>query len=67
MPVPDLDSPVPRHVEGRLKAAMMDTRVVAIVGPRQSGKTTLAKKLAIFDWPSRCGLGSARFWSSPTI
>lgn len=48
LPTPRLDLavPVPRHAEGRLKAALADTRVVAIVGPRQSGKTTLARKAA---------------------
>ena len=37
---------VSRHVEGSLKAALEDSRIVAIVGPRQSGKSTLAKRLA---------------------
>ncbi len=36
----------PRLVEQRVADAMSDTRVVLIVGPRQSGKTTLAKKMA---------------------
>lgn len=36
----------PRLAEQRIIDAMSDTRVVLIVGPRQSGKTTLAKKLA---------------------
>lgn len=36
----------PRLVEKRVTDAMSDTRVVLIVGPRQSGKTTLAKKMA---------------------
>lgn len=36
----------PRLVEQRVADAMLDTRVVMIVGPRQSGKTTLAKKMA---------------------
>lgn len=36
----------PRLVEQRIADAMSDTRVVLIVGPRQSGKTTLAKKMA---------------------
>ncbi len=35
----------PRHVEPRIRAALADTRVVAIVGPRQSGKTTLARRI----------------------
>ena len=29
-----------------MRAALADTRVVALVGPRQSGKTTLARKVA---------------------
>lgn len=34
-----------RLVEPYIKTAMQDTRVVMITGPRQAGKTTLAKKL----------------------
>ena len=37
---------VARHVEGRVLRALTDTRIVALVGPRQSGKTTLARKIA---------------------
>ena len=40
---------IPRLVENRVKTALADTRIVAIVGPRQSGKTTLAKRLAKAD------------------
>jgi uncharacterized protein len=36
----------PRHAEVTIRAALKDTRVVAIVGPRQSGKTTLARSIA---------------------
>ncbi|XUY29870.1 ATP-binding protein [Agrobacterium sp. rho-8.1] len=36
----------PRLVEQRVADAMLDTRVIMIVGPRQSGKKTLAKKIA---------------------
>jgi predicted AAA+ superfamily ATPase len=36
----------PRHAESRIREALTDTRVVAIAGPRQSGKTTLARKIA---------------------
>ena len=35
-----------RQIEGRIETALADTRIVAIVGPRQSGKTTLAKRIA---------------------
>jgi predicted AAA+ superfamily ATPase len=35
-----------RHAEKRVRAALRDTRVVAINGPRQSGKTTLARRFA---------------------
>lgn len=34
----------PRHAETRIRLALRDTRVVAITGPRQSGKTTLARR-----------------------
>ena len=37
---------IARHVEGRVLRARTDTRIVAFVGPRQSGKTTLARKIA---------------------
>jgi uncharacterized protein len=35
----------PRHAEETIRTALEDTRVVAIVGPRQSGKTTLARRI----------------------
>ena len=35
-----------RHGETLVREAMTDTRIVAIVGPRQSGKTTLARRIA---------------------
>src|SRR5690348_5013228 len=35
-----------RFVAGQLKAALEDTRVVLMSGRRQSGKTTLARRLA---------------------
>lgn len=40
---------VPRHSEARVREALTDTRIVAIVGPRQSGKTTLAQRVAADD------------------
>ena len=47
-PVTDTAIPTvtPRYVQGRVNAAMQDTRVVLIVGPRQAGKTTLARQYA---------------------
>lgn len=36
----------PRFVEPRIRDALTDTRVVLLSGPRQSGKTTLGRKLA---------------------
>src|SRR3972149_2618275 len=35
----------PRYVEARLAEALADTPVVLIHGPRQSGKTTLARRI----------------------
>ncbi len=35
-----------RHAESRIASALSYSRVVAIVGPRQSGKTTLARRFA---------------------
>jgi predicted AAA+ superfamily ATPase len=37
---------LPRHAARRVREALADTRVVLLAGPRQSGKTTLAKGLA---------------------
>jgi predicted AAA+ superfamily ATPase len=36
----------PRLAEAHIRTALRDTRVVAISGPRQSGKTTLARRFA---------------------
>jgi uncharacterized protein len=36
----------PRHAERTIRTSLEDTRVVAIIGPRQSGKTTLARQIA---------------------
>ena len=36
----------PRFAEDLIRTALRDTRVVAISGPRQSGKTTLARRFA---------------------
>jgi len=40
---------VTRHAETPVRTALADTRIVAIVGPRQSGKTTLARRIAADD------------------
>ena len=40
---------VHRHAEAPVRLALTDTRIVAIVGPRQSGKTTLARRIADDD------------------
>jgi uncharacterized protein len=42
----DQSKPKARHAEPRVLDALSDTRIVALVGPRQSGKTTLARKIA---------------------
>jgi len=39
-----------RLIEDRIRAAMSDTPVVAINGPRQSGKTTLVKTIVTSEW-----------------
>jgi predicted AAA+ superfamily ATPase len=36
----------PRHAESRIKEALDDTRIVAVEGPRQAGKSTLCTKVA---------------------
>ena len=36
----------PRYIEQRVQEALTDTRVVLLCGPRQSGKTTLARRIA---------------------
>jgi predicted AAA+ superfamily ATPase len=38
--------PLPRALEATLRAALADTPVVCLLGPRQCGKTTLARALA---------------------
>lgn len=37
---------IPRRVKAAVDASLADTRVVTIVGPRQAGKTTLARQFA---------------------
>lgn len=41
----------PRFVKSRIEDAPTDTRVVLISGPRQSGKTTLARDVAADKTP----------------
>ena len=43
------DSFTPRHAEQLIRVALADTRIVALVGPRQSGKTTLVRRVADVD------------------
>ena len=40
-----------RFVKSRIQAALTDTRVVLISGPRQAGKTTLAQDIAADKLP----------------
>lgn len=40
---------VARHAEGLIRTALGDTRIFALVGPRQSGKTTLVRRIAERD------------------
>ncbi len=42
---------IDRKVRPLVESALADTRVVLIVGPRQAGKTTLARQLAGADRP----------------
>ena len=46
MPKPPSVRPFDSHADTRVRTAMEDTRIVALVGPRQSGKTTLARQIA---------------------
>ena len=50
MPSPS-DGAIPRRVQSRIATALQDTRVVLVVGPRQAGKTTLARLYASGDRP----------------
>ena len=42
---------IARYVQGKIATALQDTRVVLLVGPRQAGKTTLARLYASIDRP----------------
>ena len=37
----------PRTIESRIAEALQDTPVVLLAGPRQAGKTTLVRKIAV--------------------
>lgn len=50
-PEPAFDGTIIRHVQGKITTALQDTRVVLVVGPRQAGKTTLARQYANSDRP----------------
>ena len=51
-PIPSAFAPaIARHVQTKIATALQDTRVVLIMGPRQAGKTTLAKLHASIDRP----------------
>ncbi len=50
LPPPD-GSTIPRRVQGKIATALQDTRVVLVVGPRQAGKTTLARLFASPERP----------------
>lgn len=41
----DLPAPIPRRAEETVRDALADTRVVVLHGPRQSGKSTLARAI----------------------
>jgi uncharacterized protein len=48
---PPASAVITRHVQGKIATALQDTRVVLLVGPRQAGKTTLARLYATRDRP----------------
>ena len=52
---------VARHAESPVRLALTDTRIVAIVGPRQSGKTTLARRIADDDGRAFVSLDDDQF------
>ena len=50
LPTP-LGDAIPRHVQRKISTALQDTRVVLVVGPRQAGKTTLARLFSTRERP----------------
>ena len=59
--MPEQSKPKPRHAEPLVLSALSDTRIVALVGPRQSGKTTLARKIAAKEKMSFITLDDEQF------
>lgn len=43
---------VPRAITPRLLEALVDSRAVAVIGPRQAGKTTLVRGLIRTEYPA---------------
>ena len=52
---------VRRHAEESVRLALTDTRIVVMVGPRQSGKTTLARRITDDDSRTYVSLDDDRF------
>lgn len=50
-PRPAPSGTIARHAQSRISTALQDTRVVLVVGPRQAGKTKLARLYANRDRP----------------
>ncbi len=50
-----------RHAEAPVRLALTDTRIVAVVGPRQSGKTTLVRRIADDDGRAFVSLDDDQF------
>jgi hypothetical protein len=50
-PNPAPSGTIARHAQRQITTALQDTRVVLVVGPRQAGKTTLARQYANSDRP----------------
>ncbi len=58
---PSADTFVARHAEALVRLALTDTRIAAITGPRQSGKTTLARRIADDDGRTFVSLDDDQF------
>jgi len=57
----DFDYGISLHAEASVRLTLTDTRVVAIVGPRQSGKTTLVRRTANDDGRTFISLDDDQF------